>query len=660
MSVEPSSQPSADGVSLEEPSTRNARGGTILVVDDDPAIRELVTAVLGHDDHEVVVAEDGHQALQRLEDSPPDLIVCDINMPGMDGFAFVERLRDRPDYRYVPVIFLTTRRGIDDVVHGLALGADDYLAKPFAPEELLARVRSKLARPPVPADLLPVDRESGLLSSARFRDELDREHGRTARGGGDGVLAVVRLSELAGVRARLGPRVARDLVREVGRRLLGRVRPLDLVARHGDDSLVILLPETRAADARRHLQATLERLSAGSYEIRGEVFRVTPSLGFVTLGEAPTGADALARADTAATHAVAQLDLVPQRWTDAMDAEAAGRAAARKAARTPEPLAGLYTRFKTPIQIALTVVLGLVLPFLVYWQLDEAGFDITSVMYVVIVVGLVVTGFLIWLEGMYARNPGEPPEEPGEPEPPATAIIAAYLPNESTTILDTVEAFRRIDYPAGLQIIVAYNTPDPLPVERQLAALAEQDPRVVPLKVEDSTSKAQNVNAALEQATGAFVGMFDADHQPDPDAYRRAWRWLSNGYDVVQGHCLVRNGEESRAARLVAVEFESIYAVSHPGRMRMHDFGVFGGSNGFWRTDLLHTIRMRGGMLTEDIDSSLRVIEAVGASATTRTWSAGNWPRPPGPSCGTNGCGGRRAGSRSPCATSGVACGPPT
>ena len=76
-------------------------------------------------------------------------------------------------------------------------------------------------------------------------------------------------------------------------------------------------------------------------------------------------------------------------------------------------------------------------------------------------------------------------------------MIAAYLPNEAATIVETVEAFRAVDYPGDLQIIVAYNTPTPMSVEDDLRAVARSDPRVVPLKVEGSTSKAQNVNAAL-------------------------------------------------------------------------------------------------------------------------------------------------------------------
>ena len=121
-----------------------------------------------------------------------------------------------------------------------------------------------------------------------------------------------------------------------------------------------------------------------------------------------------------------------------------------------------------------------------------------------------------------------------------------------------------------------------------------------------STSKAQNVNAALAHVRGDFVGVFDADHHPAPGSFSRAWRWLSQGHHIVQGHCVVRNGEASWVARLVAVEFETIYAVSHPGRARLHGFGIFGGSNGYWRTESLRQIRMQGSMLTEDIDSSMR------------------------------------------------------
>ena len=97
-----------------------------------------------------------------------------------------------------------------------------------------------------------------------------------------------------------------------------------------------------------------------------------------------------------------------------------------------------------------------------------------------------------------------------------------------------------------------------------------------------------------------------------PGAFDRAWRWIADGADVVQGHCVIRNGDDSALAKLIAVEFEQIYAVAHPGRTALFGFGIFGGSNGYWRTSALERIRLRGSFLTEDIESSMRVLEAGG------------------------------------------------
>jgi cellulose synthase/poly-beta-1,6-N-acetylglucosamine synthase-like glycosyltransferase len=227
----------------------------------------------------------------------------------------------------------------------------------------------------------------------------------------------------------------------------------------------------------------------------------------------------------------------------------------------------------------------------------------------VLVIAIAMTSVAILIESRAALRRPEPPPAPDIAMPPASAIIAAYLPNEADTIIETVQSLLKQDYP-DLQVILAYNTPRPMAVETQLREIAERDPRFEPLRVEGSVSKAQNVNAALNHVRGEFVGLFDADHHPEPGSYLRAWRWIASGVGIVQGHCLVRNGPTNVVTKLVATEFEAIYAVSHPGRARLHGFGIFGGSNGYWRTSLLRRTRMRGFMLTEDIDSSMRVVKS--------------------------------------------------
>jgi two-component system response regulator MprA len=116
----------------------------ILVVDDEPAVRESLATSLAFEDYEVETAVDGVEALERLDAVKPDLVLLDILMPRLDGLTTCRRLRARGET--VPVLMLTARDTIGDRVTGLDSGADDYLVKPFELDELLARVRALLRR----------------------------------------------------------------------------------------------------------------------------------------------------------------------------------------------------------------------------------------------------------------------------------------------------------------------------------------------------------------------------------------------------------------------------------------------------------------------------------------------------------------------------------
>jgi len=116
----------------------------ILVVDDDPEIRSLIRRGLAYDGYHTDTAADGHEALAKATDKPPDLIILDIMIPGRDGIEVCRQLRRSNDD--VPVLMLTARGTVADRVAGLECGADDYLVKPFAFDELLARVKALLRR----------------------------------------------------------------------------------------------------------------------------------------------------------------------------------------------------------------------------------------------------------------------------------------------------------------------------------------------------------------------------------------------------------------------------------------------------------------------------------------------------------------------------------
>jgi len=130
-----------DRTQTESPAGPEAR---LLVVEDEPNIRELLSTSLRFAGFDVRTAGDGATALALAESEKPDLLVLDVMLPDMDGFAVTRTLRDQG--RHVPVVFLTARDSTDDKITGLTVGGDDYVTKPFSLEEVVARIRAVLRR----------------------------------------------------------------------------------------------------------------------------------------------------------------------------------------------------------------------------------------------------------------------------------------------------------------------------------------------------------------------------------------------------------------------------------------------------------------------------------------------------------------------------------
>jgi two-component system, OmpR family, response regulator ResD len=146
---------------------------TVLVVDDEPIVREVVTRYLERDGYATLEARDGEQAKNIVASERLDLVVLDLMLPGIDGLAFCRWLRGRSD---VPVIMLTARGEESDRIVGLELGADDYVTKPFSPRELAARVRTVLRRTTPPR----TDREQ-LVFDGLVIDPVAREASQGGR-----------------------------------------------------------------------------------------------------------------------------------------------------------------------------------------------------------------------------------------------------------------------------------------------------------------------------------------------------------------------------------------------------------------------------------------------------------------------------------------------
>ena len=138
----------------------NATMATVLIVDDDPQIRDLLRLYVEREGHRAAFAADGPEALAVAGRSRPDLVLLDVMLPGLDGFEVCRQLREVSD---VPVVLLTARSGDSDKVVGLDIGADDYIIKPFSPRELMARVRVQLRRRRPPSQDEPVLVADGLM-----------------------------------------------------------------------------------------------------------------------------------------------------------------------------------------------------------------------------------------------------------------------------------------------------------------------------------------------------------------------------------------------------------------------------------------------------------------------------------------------------------------
>jgi cellulose synthase/poly-beta-1,6-N-acetylglucosamine synthase-like glycosyltransferase len=404
-------------------------------------------------------------------------------------------------------------------------------------------------------------------------------------------MVAVDYAEREQVLAEHGPDAVREIATQLAAAVHAALPAPDAPVTTSEGQVLAPLGAVRTGVLERALQQMVDQLSAEGVRLGGRRMAITPAIGWsvaATLGPRAVP-ELVQQAQEAAYEARARLDAVPRRWS------------------APVQLRRPLLSHRTKRQVVVTSLVALLWPLAIVGLSLASGVEPADWIFRVVVAGLLLTSAMIWVESILALPAAAPPPLADSDRPLMTAVIAAHLPNEAATIVETLRAFLRVDYDRT-EIVLAYNTPHPLPVEAELWALAAEHEQLTVVHVPFSNSKAQNVNAALHLATGDVIGVFDADHHPAPDSFSRAAAWLADGADVVQGRCIVRNGTESPVSGLIAREFDAIYGVSHLGRSRLHGFAIFGGSNGWFRAELLRRLRLRPDMLTEDIDISMRAL----------------------------------------------------
>ncbi|MET3134181.1 diguanylate cyclase (GGDEF)-like protein [Oxalobacteraceae bacterium GrIS 1.11] len=228
------------------------RRGRVLVVDDQPINIHLIHQILSKE-HTVFAATSGEQALAFCQESPPDLVLLDVVMDGMDGLEVCRRLKNDPDTKAIPVVFVTGGFQVEDENACWEAGGVDFVNKPINPLTLRNRVHAHLQLK-FQADALRalafIDGLSGIANRRYFDESLDSEWRRCNRSGKPLALLMIDVDFFKRYNDRYGHQAGDDCLKRIVAALkAGASRPYDLVARYGGEEFACLLPETDAAGA---------------------------------------------------------------------------------------------------------------------------------------------------------------------------------------------------------------------------------------------------------------------------------------------------------------------------------------------------------------------------------------------------------------------------
>ena len=281
---------------------------TVLVIDDSPDVHALLGVRLAPEGLELRHAFDPAEGLQMAKSTLPDLILLDVVMPGQTGFELCEQFKNDPATAQIPVIFLTGSAECLDKVHGLDLGAVDYITKPFAVGELRARVRAAL-RTKRYADLLAqraqIDALTGLPNRAFFDSRLDQELAAARRYSRSVSLLLLDLDHFKQVNDTCGHPYGDRVLQSVGELIQQLARETDSPSRYGGEEFAIILTETSLDKALQAAERFRSQIASLSWQHRQKSIRVTSSVGVACTSQQLDSVDAatpkglLAAADAA-------------------------------------------------------------------------------------------------------------------------------------------------------------------------------------------------------------------------------------------------------------------------------------------------------------------------------------------------------------------------
>jgi diguanylate cyclase (GGDEF)-like protein len=263
---------------------------TVLIVDDSTPLRNQITEILREANlfERYLEAGDGLEGFKAMLNDPADLVLCDLEMPRMDGFRFITMMQSRDELKNVPVILLTGREDRELKIRGLEHGAVDYVTKPFDAGELVARVKVQLKikslqdelkqSNEILKELSNTDYLTKLYNRRFLREVLDREFPRAARKKEPLSLIIADIDHFKHINDRYGHQEGDQVVSQVGRYIGAMVRRYDTAVRYGGEEFVAVLPDTPLEQAMQFAERI--RLGVQQLVFAGSISDLTVTLSF--------------------------------------------------------------------------------------------------------------------------------------------------------------------------------------------------------------------------------------------------------------------------------------------------------------------------------------------------------------------------------------------
>jgi diguanylate cyclase (GGDEF)-like protein len=276
---------------------RTVHSATVLIVDDDPVMADLHASVLRFAGMCVRVVDKPVDALAALEASPPDLILMDVQMPGVDGIQLAKIIRQARQHVAVPIAFLSAEQDVNRQLEARRFGGDIFIKKPVDPKNLISLVRLRAERSRALRSMIERDSLTGLYNHGEFKERLIQEFSRSRRSGSPLSFAMIDIDHFKSVNDRFGHPVGDRVIRGLAGLLTSRLRTTDIVGRYGGEEFGVLLLDTPPHAAANVIDGIRKIMGATTFDIGDQSLSVTFSAGIASASNIETHAELVAAAD---------------------------------------------------------------------------------------------------------------------------------------------------------------------------------------------------------------------------------------------------------------------------------------------------------------------------------------------------------------------------